>query len=119
MAYAYTKMQQGQEMAENLAEATRNAEEAEKAFKEALDRRNEAIAAGFDRNGTEMQELSTAVTSTHAAFETATADLEEVKKEMEDATYATEAFNSGFGDMNQYILNLSDETLEGISSILD
>lgn len=117
MAYAYTKMQQGQEMQENLAEATRNAEEAEKAFKEAVDRRNEAIAAGFDRNGTEMQELSLAVTSTHAAFETATADLEEVKKEIEDATYATEAFNSGFGDMNQYILNLSDSTLEEIDGI--
>ena len=117
MAYAYTKMQQGQEMAENLAEATRNAEEAEKALKEAVDRRNEAIAAGFDRNGTEMQELSTAVTSAGAAFKTATADLEEVKKEIEDATYATEAFNSGFGDMNQYILNLSDSTLEEIDGI--
>ena len=54
MTDAYAKMSESKDLQDKLAEATRNAKDAEEAYAEAQKKRNEAISEGIDRNSDEM-----------------------------------------------------------------
>lgn len=119
MADAYASMQAGEDIINRLTEASLNAEEAENKYNEAVEKRRQAIAEGYDITGDEMNALSTAVLDAHAAMETANADVESLKTQYQEFTDAQENFRNGFGDTTQYILNMSDETLQGINDICE
>lgn len=119
MADAYASMQAGEDIINRLTEASLNAEEAENKYNEAVEKRKQAIADGYDITGDEMNALSTAVLDAHAAMETANADVESLKNQYQEFTDAQENFRNGFGDTTQYILNMSDETLRGINDICE
>lgn len=119
MADAYASMQAGEDIINRLTQASLNAEEAENKYNEAVEKRRQAIAEGYDITGDEMNALSTAVLDAHAAMETANADVESLKTQYQEFTDAQENFRNGFGDTTQYILNMSDETLQGINDICE
>ena len=119
MADAYASMQAGEDIINRLTEASLNAEKAENKYNEAVEKRRQAIAEGYDITGDEMNALSTAVLDAHAAMETANADVESLKTQYQEFTDAQENFRNGFGDTTQYILNMSDETLQGINDICE
>jgi len=119
MADAYASMQAGEDIINRLTQASLNAEEAENKYNEAVEKRKQAIAEGYDITGDEMNALSTAMLDAHAAMETANADVESLKTQYQEFTDAQENFRNGFGDTTQYILNMSDETLQGINDICE
>lgn len=119
MVDAYAQMDTGAQVQDSLAEATRNAEEAEKAYAEAVKRRNEAKAEGIDINSDEMVALNLSVAELGEASRTAAEDLETVRAAISDAKTAQAEFAEGFGDASQYIANMSDDTLTSIQEVCE
>ena len=119
LADAYVQMEAGEDIMNKLAEAQNNAQEAEQAYADAVERRNAAREAGIDVLGDEYAALTQAMQEAHSANDTAQADLTALQEQLEATTEAQEDFKNGFGDINQAILNMSDSTLSGISDILD
>lgn len=119
LADAYVQMEAGEDIMNKLAEAQNNAQEAEQAYADAVERRNAAREAGIDVLGDEYAALTQAMQEAHSANDTAQADLTALQEQLEATTEAQEGFKNGFGDINQAILNMSDSTLSGISDILD
>lgn len=117
MTDAYAKMSESKDLQDKLAEATRNAKDAEEAYAEAQKKRNEAISEGIDRNSDEMLALDTAFLKMHRANEQAKEDLQNIKDTIAAATQAEQDFANGFGDTSQYIANLSDDTLSSVNEI--
>ena len=119
MIGAYEKMSVASSLQDKLAEATRNAEDAQSKYTEAVERYNQAKADGVDKYSDEMLALSMSVNELHAASETANSDLQEIKDSIADAQAAQEEFSRGFGDSSQYIANLSEDTLNSIQGICE
>lgn len=117
MIDSYAKMDEGEAMQNRLAEATRNAKEAEKAYAEAIEKRNAAKAKGLDINSDEMVAINESVLELGNASRTANEDLELIKTSISEAAAAQQEFSTGFGDTSQYIANISDETLTSINDI--